>query len=179
MFKQRFRITVSIAIASVLASLSLHAADLIVAQDASPTPETKKKAKLVDLWQPGDSGQRMNIRGRVTSLDGSPLAGIFISIRQANGDGEYTERYRTTLVSDAKGRYQFGSVVPNNDFGARHVHVTVYQDGWEYFDMSILFEGDPNLDQHYEEGKAIFLEESTVKGETILFGRFDIVLVPD
>ena len=179
MFTIGSRFSVSTALIGLLLSSPIFAFDLTVAQAETATPETSRKAKLVDLWQPGDSGQRMNIRGRVTSLDGTPLAGIFISIRQANGDGEYTERYRTTLVSDAKGRYQFGSVVPNNDFGARHVHVTVYQEGWEYFDMSILFEGDPNLEHHYDEGKAIFLEESTVKGETILFGRFDIVLVPD
>ena len=179
MFAQGFKITVSMVIAGLLYTTPVYAGDLILAQAESLNPDTQEKPKLVDLWQPGDSGQRMNIRGRVTSVDGTPLPGIRISIRQANGDGDYTERYRTTLTSDTKGRYQFGSVVPNNDFGARHVHVTVYQDGWEYFDMSILFEGDPNLDQHYEDGKAIFLEESTVKGETILFGRFDIVLTPD
>ena len=130
------------------------------------------------MWRPGDPGERMNIRGRVTSLDGTPLPGVRIAIRQANGEGDYTEQYRTILVSDSKGRYQFGSVVPGNYLGVRHVHVSVYQEGFEYFDMSILFKGDPNLDDHYEDGKAIFLEEATVNGETIMFGRFDIVLTP-
>ncbi len=136
------------------------------------------KPGLVDFWQAGDPGQRMNIRGRVTSLDGTPLDGIEISIRQANGAGDYTERYRGRLTSDDKGRYQFGSAVPGNYGGAKHVHVTVYQDGWEYFDTTILFQGDPNLGG-YEDGTAIFLEESTVNGETIMFGRFDIVLTPE
>ncbi|MDH3217924.1 MAG: carboxypeptidase regulatory-like domain-containing protein [Gammaproteobacteria bacterium] len=179
MFAQGLRITLSMAIVSLLIIPPVFAADSVVAQAETSAPEPEKKAKLVDLWQPGDSGQRMNIRGRVTSLDGTPLPGIRISIRQANGDGDYTDRYRTTLTTDAKGLYQFGSVVPNNYSGARHVHVTVYEDGWQYFDMSILFEGDPNLEYHYQDGKPIFLEESTVKGETILFGRFDIVLTPD
>ena len=137
------------------------------------------KAKLVDLWSPGDPGQRMNIRGRVTSLDGTPLPGVSISIRQANGAGDYTEPYSTTLESDARGRFQFGSVVPGNYYGARHVHVNVYQKGFAYYDSSILFKGDPNLDEHYEDGTAIFLEESNVNGETIMFGRFDIVLTPE
>jgi protocatechuate 3,4-dioxygenase beta subunit len=121
----------------------------------------------------------MNIRGRVTSIDGTPLGGIHISLRQANGAGDYTENYQTTLETDARGRYQFGSVVPGNYSGAKHVHISVYQEGFEYFDTSILFKGDPNLDQHYQSGSAIFLEESTVNGETILFGRFDIVLTPE
>ena len=80
-----------------------------------------EKAQLVDFWQTGDPGQRMNIRGRVTSLDGTPQAGIEISIRQADGAGDYTERYRAVLVSDDKGRYQFGSAVPGNYGGAKHV----------------------------------------------------------
>ena len=136
------------------------------------------KPRLVDFWRPGDSGKRMNIRGRVTSIDGTPLAGIPISIRQADGDGEYTDRYRGTLISDDKGRYQFGSVFPGNYTGARHVHVGVYAEGYQYFDTSILFKDDPNQQSHYDHGTAIFLEESTVDGETMLFGQFDIVLVP-
>lgn len=136
------------------------------------------KPRLLDFWRPGDSGQRMNIRGRVTSIDGTPLAGIPISIRQANGDGDYTERYRGTLLSDERGRFQFGSVLPGNYTGARHVHIGVYTEGYEYFDTSILFKDDPNAESHYANGTAIFLEESTVDGETILFGQFDIVLVP-
>ncbi|MGB5706050.1 MAG: carboxypeptidase regulatory-like domain-containing protein [Arenicellales bacterium] len=155
------------------------AADTMLAQADSPTPETTAKSRLIDLWRPGDPGDRMNIRGRVTTLDGTPLPGILISLRQANGDGDYTENYRTTLETDSKGRFQFGSVVPGNYYGAKHVHLSVYQDGFEYFDTSILFKGDPNLDEHYEDGTAIFLEESTVNGETILFGRFDIVLTPE
>ena len=179
MFKHGFRFAVFMAITGLLIPNAAFASRLTIAQADTSTPDAEKKSKLIELWQPGDPGQRMNIRGLVTSIDGTPLGGIRISIRQANGEGDYTENYQTTLVSDAKGRYQFGSAVPGNYFGARHVHVTVYQDGFEYFDTSILFKGDPNLDEHYEYGKAIFLEESTVKGETILFGRFDIVLTPE
>ena len=179
MFKQGFRFTLFLAVTGLLISNTVFAAGSTIAQADTSTSGAEKKSKLIDLWQPGDPGQRMNIRGRVTSIDGTPLGGIRISLRQANGAGDYTENYRTTLETDAKGRFQFGSVVPGNYSGAKHVHLTVYQDGFEYFDTSILFKGDPNLDEHYEDGTAIFLEESTVKGETILFGRFDIVLTPE
>lgn len=179
MFKHGFRLVVFMAVTGSLISNAVIASDLIFAQADTSTSGAQKKSKLIDLWQPGDTGQRMNIRGRVTSIDGTPLGGVQISVRQADGDGEYTENYRTTLETDASGRFQFGSVVPGNYFGAKHVHLTVYQDGFEYFDTSILFKGDPNLDEHYENGTAIFLEESTVKGETIMFGRFDIVLTPE
>ena len=179
MFKHEIRFTVFLALTGLLISNAVFASGLIIAQADSSAPDAEKKSKLIDLWQPGDPGERMNIRGRVTSIDGTPLGGIRISLRQANGEGDYTENYRTTLETDARGRYQFGSVVPGNYMGAKHVHLSVYQDGFEYFDTSILFKGDPNLDEHYSSGTAIFLEESTVKGETILFGRFDIVLTPE
>jgi len=155
------------------------ASELVLAQAESGSASgAETKRRLVDFWQPGDTGQRMNIRGRVTSIDGTPLAGIPIRVRQADGNGDYSENYRGLLLSDEQGRYQFGSVVPGNYAGAKHVHLEVYTDGYEYYDTSILFKGDPNLDQHYGDGQAIFLEESTVNGETILFGRFDIMLTP-
>ena len=179
MFDRDSRFNLPGAVSALLVAALLAAFDTAFAQSEPASPGAEKKSKLVDLWRPGDPGERMNIRGRVTSLDGTPLPGVHISIRQANGEGDYTEQYRTTLVSDSKGRYQFGSVVPGNYLGVRHVHVSVYQQGWEYFDKSILFKGDPNLEQHYEDGKAIFLEEATVNGETIMFGRFDIVLTPE
>lgn len=179
MFKQGIRFAISVTVTGLLLTSPVYASDQLVAQADTATPETQKKSELIDLWQPGDPGQRMNIRGRVTSIDGTPLGGIHISLRQANGAGDYTENYQATLETDARGRYQFGSVVPGNYSGAKHVHISVYQEGFEYFDTSILFKGDPNLDQHYQSGSAIFLEESTVNGETILFGRFDIVLTPE
>ncbi len=179
MFKHEFRFAVFLAVTGLLISNAVFAAGIIIAQADGTAADTENKSKLIDLWQPGDAGERMNIRGRVTSIDGTPLGGVRISLRQANGEGDYTENYRTTLETDARGRYQFGSVVPGNYMGAKHVHLSVYQDGFAYFDTSILFKGDPNLDEHYESGTAIFLEESTVKGETILFGRFDIVLTPE
>lgn len=164
--------------ALLLAGLLLVSGPLAAQSDSSGADSTQK-ARLVDFWRPGDVGERMNIRGRVTSLDGTPLPGVQISIRQADGDGDYSERYRGVLTTDDKGRFQFGSVVPGNYTGARHVHVTVYQSGWEYFDTSILFKDDPNQQSHYDYGTAIFLEESTVNGETIKFGRFDIELTPE
>ena len=152
---------------------------LAQAQTAQSTDnQTAEKPKLVDFWQPGDPGQRMNIRGRVTSLDGTPLGGVAIAIRQTDGNADYTERYSATLLTDAKGRYQYGSVIPGNYLGLRHVHVSVYHEGYRYFDSRMLFKGDPNLDGLSESKDAVFLEESTVNNETIHFGRFDIVLIP-
>jgi protocatechuate 3,4-dioxygenase beta subunit len=174
------RFTLPQAVAGLLITALVFVADTALATAEDPPSSAEKKARLVDLWQPGDSGERMNIRGRVTTLDGTPLPGIKIEIRQPNGDGEWSEQYRTTLTTDVKGRYQFGSVVPVSNYcGDPHVEVTVYQNGWEYFDDRLVFEDHTSVDSlYFGDGTPVFLEESSVKGETIKFGRFDIVLSP-
>ncbi len=150
---------------------------LALALLVSVAPAAADSGKVVNLWQPGDPGERMVVRGRVTSLDGTPLAGVSIFIRQADGTGTYTERYSTVLVTDERGVYQFGSVVPGQYYGVKHVHVTIDHDGYRWYDSRILFKGDPNLDES-RVTDAIFLEEATVDGDKMLFGRFDITLTP-
>jgi len=190
MFKHGFRFAALLAIVFLLVSRVAFGSGLTVAQAETSPSTANKKPKLVNLWQPGDPGERMNIRGRVTSINGTPLSGISVAIRQADGNGVYQERYTTThgvyqerytttLKTDQKGRYQFGSVVPGNYMGVRHVHIWSYQEGYQYYESRILFKGDPYLNESSNVDHAIFLEESTVNGETILFGRFDIVLTPN
>ena len=180
MLQQKSRFTLAKAGIGLLITALTFSVQAMDVNSETLTSGTNKKTKLVDLWQPGDSGERMNIRGRVTSLDGTPLAGIAIEIRQADGDGHWTEQYRATLTTDAGGRYQFGSVVPVSNYcGDPHVEVVVYQNGWEYFDDKIVFEDSTSVDSiYYGDGTSVFLEESDVKGETIKYGHFDIVLSP-
>ena len=168
------------AIAATLFSAALVTASGALA-NSDGAAEAEPKRKLVDMWQPGDSGERMNIRGRVTSLDGTPLSGINIEIRQPNGDGQWDEQYHTTLTTDDKGRYQFGSVVPTSHFcGDPHVEVVVYQDGFSYYDDKMVFQEDTSSDNlYYGDGTRVFLEESEVNGEVIKYGRFDIMLSPE
>lgn len=168
-------------LAGLLIAALIFTAGSALANPENPPADGKAKPKLVDLWKPGDTGQRMNIRGRVTGLDGKPLAGVEVEVRQADGDGNWTEQYRTTLTTDAQGRYQFGSVVPaGRSCGEPHVEVMVYQNGWEFYDDQLVFEDVMSAQSYYwGDGTQVFLEESTVKGETILFGRYDIVLSPE
>ena len=43
-----------------------------------------------------------------------------------------------------------------------------------------MFEDSTSLDSlYYGDGTPVFLEESSFKGETIKYGRFDIVLSPE
>lgn len=143
----------------------------IRAQAAGGPPAT------VDFWRPGDAGERMNIRGRVTGIDGEPVAGARISIRQADGNGTYREQYSGVVLSNEQGNYQFGSAVPGNYTGQRHVHINVYHDAYRFLNTEIHFKDDPNLVSEADP-RAVFLEEGSVNGEKMMFGRFDITLVP-
>ncbi len=180
MFNSGMTFVAWFALVNVLLSTAVFGTGLSIAQsETSPsTGSSGKKSRLIDLWQPGDPGQRMNIRGRVTSIDGTPVAGAMISLRQADGNGDYhDDRYNATLTTDQKGLYQFASVLPGQYYGVKHVHVGVNHESYQYRDTRIVFKGDPNLDES-SAPQAVFLEESNVNGETILFGRFDIVLTP-
>ena len=144
----------------------------------SHAQSSDESTQMVDFWSPGDAGQRMNIRGRVTSLDGTPVAGATIYIRQADGDGVYHSQYSGTVTSNQRGNYEFGSVVPGNYTGERHIHVNVDHDDYQYLNTEILFKDDPNLVDG-SDPRAVFLEEGEVDGEKMMFGRFDITLVPN
>ena len=181
MFNYGIRLIALLVVVNLSISTTVFGGYLVLAQSES-SPSTgiaaEAKTKLIDLWQPGDHGQRINIRGRVTSIDGTPISGASINIRQADGNGNYhDDRYNVRLESDQKGGYQFASVLPGQYYGIKHVHIWVTHDAYQYQESRILFKGDPNLDESTSP-ESVFLEEGNVKGETILFGRFDIVLTP-
>lgn len=134
------------------------------------------KPEMVDLWEPGDSGQRMRIRGRVTSIVGRPIPNVVIGFRHADSEGIDWSYHQGEVVANEKGLYQFGSVIPGNSHRLSHVHVTVYHDGYQYLDTEFYFKHDPKADE--DDPNAIFLEAGTVDGETMMYGRYDITLIP-
>ena len=157
---------------SLLASLLFLAFGIVKAQQ-----QPKDDPKLIDLWQPGDPGQRMFIDGIVLTADGKPIAGADVNIRQADGNGQYhDDRYRVRLTTKEDGRYAFGTVLPGQYYNAKHIHVFVTHPDYGGLETEILFKGDPNIDTVTDRDVAIFLEEARVKGENILYGRFDITM---
>ena len=72
--------------------------------------------------------------------------------------------------------YQFGSVIPGNSHRLSHVHVVVDHEGYQYLDTEFYFRDDPKADENHP--NSIFLEAGTVNDETMMFGRFDITLIP-
>ena len=143
---------------------------------ASSESAANGKPKMVDLWSPGDHGQRMRIRGRVTSIDGTPVPNAQIYFRHADSRGLDWSYHRGLVTANEKGVYQFGSVIPGNSHRLSHVHVYVDHPGFEYLETEFYFKQDPKADEGHP--NAIFLEEGTLDGETMMYGRFDIVLIP-
>ncbi len=128
------------------------------------------------LWQPGDAGTRLQIRGRVLGHDGRPLQGAAIQLRQADGTGTYqADRYRAQLLSAERGEFDIQSVLPGQYYGAKHIHLVVTHDAHQTLHTRILFRGDPNIDAG-EEDLAIALEEVKRDGETVLVGNVELVM---
>lgn len=151
----------------------------------APTPETgaipghRPDAPVtVNLWQPGDAGQPLHIHGWVRSTNGKPIVGAIVNVRQADGTGRYhDDRYRASLRTGKDGSYRFSTVLPGQYYRAKHIHVVVTHQDHERVVTRILFKRDPNLDETVVDF-AIHLEEARVKGRTLLFGRFDVVMRP-
>lgn len=154
-------------------ALGLCAAALTAAgQQAEP-----EARKITNFWRPGDPGERLYIDGRVLDENGKGIMGATVNIRQADGTGEYQpDRYRGSFTTDKDGGYAFGTVLPGQYYRAKHIHVLITHDNYAPLETRILFKRDPNLDEETARKHAIFLEEAQVKGEKVLFGRFDVVL---
>lgn len=152
----------------------------------APTPETgagpmhrSDAPATVNLWQPGDPGEPLHIHGWVRSTDGKPIVGAILNVWQADATGSYhDDRYRASLRTGKDGKYRFGTILPGQYYSAKHIHVAVTHADYEGVVTRILFKGDPNLDEAAAGELAIPLEKGTIKGKTVLFGRFDIVMRP-
>lgn len=145
---------------------------------AAETPPATDSAATVVLWQPGDPGQRLNLRGRVLSSKGEPLAGVTIYLRQADGSGSYQpDRYRAAFQTDDEGGFRLATVLPGQYAGAKHIHTTLEHPGYETLYSEILFRGDTPLEESEQE-RVVVLEEVRVKDETLLVGVVEFVMQP-
>jgi protocatechuate 3,4-dioxygenase beta subunit len=164
-----------------------------VAAEQAPTTPTSlgvyyqpDAPERATLWQPGEPGQRLELRGRVVTTHGAPLAGARLEIWHADATGSVDEsRYRATLTSAPDGSFTLRTVLPghldpqwnNTPWGPRHIHVMVTPaDGRAPLVTRIYFKGDDRLEGMRYPELAIALEEARVGPETVLLGRVELVL---
>jgi protocatechuate 3,4-dioxygenase, beta subunit len=114
---------------------------------------------------PRATGQLIQVRGRITDEDGSPLAGATIEIWQANSAGKYIhdmDRHNAPIdpnftgegriVTDAEGNFQFFSIKPGAYpvletgwwWRPPHIHFSILGRSWmDRFVTQIFFPGEP------------------------------------
>ena len=142
-------------------------------------PEAPEVALGADLGE-GVPGEPTLYMGRVTDLDGQPLAGALLDIWSGDGDGLYdmqlsaepSMRARGRLRTDAEGRYWFWSIRPTfypvPDDGpvgemlratARsinrpgHIHLMVSAQGHVPLTTHLFVRGSPYIDEDVVFGK--------------------------
>jgi protocatechuate 3,4-dioxygenase beta subunit len=81
------------------------------------------------LYEPGDTGRRIVVTGKVLDSRGTPVAGAWVDVWQADAEGRYDNagyRYRGHFFTGADGTYAFRTVVPGEYPGrTQHIHVKV------------------------------------------------------
>jgi hydroxyquinol 1,2-dioxygenase len=128
----------------------------------------------------GVPGEPTLYMGRITDVDGKPLAGALLDVWSGDGDGKYdvqlsaepTMKARGRLRTDAEGRYWFWSIRPNfypvpddgpvgdmlratnrNINRPGHIHMMVSADGHVPLTTHIFVAGSPYIDEDVVFGK--------------------------
>lgn len=173
-------IRLSSTLASGLCALLVFVHPPAAAQSPQPqTQETRADSiAAARLWQEGDPGQRLHLRGRVTSTAGTPVSGAGVVLWQADGAGHYHEqRYRAQVFTLDNGEFRLTTAVPGQYYGLKHIHVMVSHPDYHPLSTQILFRGDPALTPEDSE-LAILLEEVGNEEGKVMVGSVEFVLEP-
>jgi protocatechuate 3,4-dioxygenase beta subunit len=96
-------------------------------------------------------GTRLQVTGRVLTLDCKAVAGAVVDFWQADAAGTYDNsgyRLRGNQVTDASGRYSLDTIVPGEYPGrTRHIHVKVQVPGKTLLTTQLYFPGEPRNQQ--------------------------------
>ena len=151
---------------------------LVFAAAVGAQPLAESAPSAARLWQDGDPGQRLHLRGRVMSAAGEPVQGAQLVMWQADGSGSYQpDRYRARLYTTEAGEFRLTTAVPGQYYGLAHIHVMVSHPNYQPLTTRILFKGDPHL-QAADEALAILLEEVRSEDATVMVGNVQFVLDP-
>jgi len=114
----------------------------------TPGPFYKAGApRRASLVEPGMTGERIVVTGRVLTADCAPIPGAVLDVWHADGRGEYDNsgyRLRGRIVTDDAGRFRFETIVPAAYVGrTRHIHVTIEAPGRRALTTQLYFPGEP------------------------------------
>lgn len=127
------------------------------AADCRPTPHRTTGTHYQPVTeQKVNVGSGVVVRGRILAApDCSPVPSARIAHWQAGEGGEYVDRLRAYLFSDAAGHYEFETEWPN--LAVPHIHFIVTADGYHVLETQWigssredLIEFDPVLQKKQE-----------------------------
>jgi len=139
------------------------------------TPNTPLKS---DLFEPGMSGARLRLTGRVLDTQCRPIPRALLEVWQADADGQYDNqgyRLRGHLFADESGNWLVDTIRPGRYPGRTpHIHVKVKGPATSLLTTQLYFPNDPGnaRDGIYDARLLLQLEQ---RGEGLL-GRYDFVL---
>lgn len=170
-------------------------------------PNAPHRAAGESTLEDPDDGDRVVVRGRVTDVDGAPVAGATVEVWQNATSGFYAVQQpgvqhpanlRGTYTTDADGRYEFRSVRPvpypipadgpvgqllgslgRDHMRAGHIHVMVSAPGFRTLVTHVFDETSDHLDDDAVFGVRPSLVRSFVPDDSgELSTTFDVVLTP-
>ncbi len=132
---------------------------------------------VASLWQPGEPGQRLQLKGRVLDTAGAPVADALVELWHTDAAGNYPP-LRASRRTDTRGGFGITTVLPGHHLGyrARHIHFAVTHPAHPQLITRIYFKGDVNMDEAPFPELAVFVEESELDGRSVLFADIQFVL---
>ena len=148
-------------------------------QAQTPGPFYKAGApRRTSLVEPGMSGERIVVTGRVLTADCAPLPGAVLDVWHADDHGQYDNggyRLRGRVAADDAGRFRFETIVPAAYVGrTRHFHVTIEAPGRRPLTTQLYFPGEPgNARDGIFDRSLVMRVQQTEQGKV---ASFDFVL---
>jgi len=121
------------------------------------------KAETITIVTPGESGQKILIRGTINTPNGRPVSNALVYVYQTSDKGWYSDtgahvlmmegdrrhaRLFGYLKTDANGNFSFNTIMPKgyprSDLPA-HIHLELTIDEDSGLGTELLFEEDPRL----------------------------------
>ncbi|MBI3104269.1 MAG: intradiol ring-cleavage dioxygenase [Candidatus Rokubacteria bacterium] len=134
--------------------------------------------RRTSFLEPGVTGRRIVVSGRVLSTDCKPVPGALVDFWHADDRGEYDNagyRLRGHQLTDDQGRYRLDTIVPGAYPGrTRHFHVKVQAPNRPVLTTQLYLPGEPS-----NQRDPIFDKDLVVKlqdGPESKLATFDFVL---
>lgn len=130
------------------------------------------------LLEPGITGTKLVLTGRVLSTDGKPISGARLDFWHSDSKGEYDNagyKLRGHQFTYQEGRYRLETIVPGQ-YGGRtpHIHVKVQAPNGRILTTQLYFPGEPRNQRDFLFNAGLVMKvEDTDSGKV---ATFDFVL---